>query len=66
MHAGDPTGEVPGEGEGEQGQQTYPAEFFPGRNKMHGVIRMLSPCHETYVKNLLPSASLPHWPTPVT
>ena len=28
MCAGDPTGEVPGEGEGEQTQQTYQAEMF--------------------------------------
>ena len=29
MHAEDPTGGVPGEGEGEKGQQTYQAEMFP-------------------------------------
>ena len=29
LHAGDPTGGVPGEGEGEQEQQTYQAEMFP-------------------------------------
>ena len=29
-------------------------------------VYMLSPCHEIYVKGLLQSASLPHWPTPVT
>ena len=28
MHAGDPTGGVPREGEGEQGQQSYQAEMF--------------------------------------
>ena len=29
MHAGDPTVGVPGEGEGEQGQQTLQAEMLP-------------------------------------
>ena len=33
MHAGDSTGGVPGEGEGEQGQQTYQAEQFHGSKK---------------------------------
>ena len=28
MHAGDPTCGVPGEGEGEQGKQTYQADMF--------------------------------------
>ena len=34
MHAGDPTGGVPGEGEGEQGQETYQAELFPWLQKI--------------------------------
>ena len=29
MHVGDPTGGVPEEGEGEQGQNIYQAEMFP-------------------------------------
>ena len=35
MHAGDPTGGVPGEGEGEQGQQTYQAEMFTWLQKIY-------------------------------
>ena len=35
MYAGDPTGGVSGEGEGEQGRQTYQAEMFPWLQKIH-------------------------------
>ena len=35
MHAGDPTGGVPGEGEGEQGQETYQAEIFLWLQKIY-------------------------------
>ena len=35
MPAGDPTGGVPGEGEEERGQETYPAEIFPWLQKKY-------------------------------
>ena len=49
MHAGDPTGGVPGEGEGEQGQETYQAEVFPWLTKNIQMAAMDSPLFDYVV-----------------
>ena len=53
MHAGDPTDGVRGAGEGEQGQETYPAEMFPWLQKNIQMAAIYSPLFDYVVLNFL-------------